>query len=309
MPEDSAEKTVLILSDENKSADQAVEEVTGENLLSPIKTECSTPSEESANECEDISSAEEDAIRLPEEIETEKEKEDRSENEQCVKESKNESGFLSFLFELAETVSVSIAIVMVLLTLCVRHSPVNGSSMYPTILGRNTGISASEMVGEDILLISDLLYTPKSGDIVVIQTPTLYSSAESSMNHPIVKRVIAVGGDTMTIDFENWYIEINGEVFENGRNSADYVNYSPSPMTSGAVSANPAIFTRISGCTVTKEKEMVYTITIPEGYLFVMGDNRNNSSDSRAIGLIDERWVIGRSIIRIYPFDRIGVVE
>ena len=53
----------------------------------------------------------------------------------------------------------------------------------------------------------------------------------------------------------------------------------------------------------------VHSFTVPSGQVFILGDNRNNSKDSRAIGLIDERWIIGKSIIRIYPFDRIGVVD
>ena len=58
-----------------------------------------------------------------------------------------------------------------------------------------------------------------------------------------------------------------------------------------------------------KEEGTVHSFTIPEGQVFVLGDNRNNSKDSRAIGLIDERWILGKSILRVYPFDRIGIVD
>ena len=53
----------------------------------------------------------------------------------------------------------------------------------------------------------------------------------------------------------------------------------------------------------------VFSFTVPEGQVFILGDNRNNSKDSRAIGFIDERWIIGKSLLRVYPFDRFGIVE
>ncbi len=226
----------------------------------------------------------------------------------------NNSGISNFIFDAFELIAVSLALVMIILTVFVRHSPVNGSSMYPTILGRNEAGFVNETVGEDVLLISNLLYTPKRGDIVVIQSPTLYTSAKQSMNHAIVKRIIAVGGDTMTIDFANWSIEINGEMFEEGFGKTEYVNYEgelskgkPSLNMNGFSDIN--VLTRTEGCTVKKISENKYTVVIPEGMIFVMGDNRRNSRDSRTIGLIDERWIVGRSILRIYPFDRIGSTD
>lgn len=224
------------------------------------------------------------------------------------KKDEQSEGLLSFLYDILELTAISLAAVMIILTLFMRHSPVKGSSMYPTIMGRSEG-GFSEYVGKDVLLISNLFYTPKTGDIVVIQTPTLYpASASASMDHAIVKRVIAVGGDTLKIDFAAWRIWINGEVFEDGYGSAPYVNYPSDPSTAMRRISNVETFESVEGCTVTREGD-VYTLTIPEGMLFVMGDNRNNSNDSRSIGLIDERWVVGKELLRIYPLDRFGTVD
>ena len=60
------------------------------------------------------------------------------------------------------------------------------------------------------------------------------------------------------------------------------------------------------------ETKLIHTglaMEIPEGFVFVMGDNRNNSRDSRDIGFIDQRLIVGRSVLRIFPFDRFGTVS
>ncbi|MBP3320807.1 MAG: signal peptidase I [Clostridia bacterium] len=226
-------------------------------------------------------------------------------------------GGLQFIYDTLELIAISLVAVMVILTVFTRHSPVNGSSMFPTILGRNDASSA-ETVGEDTLLISNLFYTPKKGDIVVVQTPNIKgtSNVALSLNHPIVKRIIATEGDRVTIDFINWHIKINGEDYEAGFNSTEYVNYvgtltadgTPTKPMEGFYPSVVEALKNDERCAFTQEGA-VFSFTIPQGQVFILGDNRNNSKDSRAIGLIDERWIIGKSIIRIYPFDRIGVVD
>ena len=236
----------------------------------------------------------------------EEQTEDGKEEPEEKKPEKKDSPAL-FFFDLISLVAASLAFVMLLLTFTVRQSPVLGSSMYPTIRGRDESGRVSETAGEDILLISRLFYTPKPGDIVVIQTPTIYSGrAKDSMNHSLVKRVIATGGDELRIDFSSWRIEVNEEVFEEGFGSAPYVNYpanSSVRMDMGALTSNE----ELRSCIVSQDGD-VYVLKIPEGKLFVMGDNRNNSTDSRRIGLIDERWVAGKALLRVYPFDRFGSI-
>ena len=227
------------------------------------------------------------------------------------------ASFMQFVYDTIELIAVSLVAVMVILTVFARHSPVNGSSMYPTILGRSEG-SAVETVGEDTLLISNFLYTPQKGDIVVVQSPTIKgeSNVALSLGHPIVKRIIATEHDRVSIDFINWRIEINGEKYEAGFGAADYVNYDGALSPDGTptkpmVGFYPSVVESLKNderCDFRQDGSL-FTFTVPEGQIFILGDNRNNSKDSRAIGLIDERWIIGKSIIRIYPFDRIGVVE
>lgn len=116
------------------------------------------------------------------------------------------------------------------------------------------------------LLISSLPYTPHYGDIVIIDQYTSYGQ-------PLVKRVIGMAGDTIDIDFEQ------GVVYRNG-NALD------EPYT-----AEPTYL----------QETVTFPVTVPEGCIFVMGDNRNNSTDSRSanVGFIDTRDVLGRVLMQV----------
>lgn len=166
------------------------------------------------------------------------------------------------LLDLVEAFVLALAVVLVLLTFVVRHSPVVGSSMYPTL---HDG---------DVLLVSGLGYTPETGDIVIVQSKAF------GLASPLVKRVIAVGGDELFIDFETWEVRVNGVLLDE-----PYLNRESGPMTTQPT------------------EHLSFPMTIPEGFLFVMGDNRRGSMDSRSagIGLIDARYVVGRVWSRILP--------
>ena len=135
-----------------------------------------------------------------------------------------------------------------------RIMDVKGSSMVPTL---HNG---------DRVLVSDLFYEPARGDIVVFK-----------------KRVIAVAGDVVNIDFERGIVYVNGDAVEE-----DYIDV-----------------------LTTTKLDFIGPQTVPDSCLFVMGDNRNASTDSRdkRIGMVDKRLVIGKVLLVVYPFDSFGGVE
>jgi len=118
----------------------------------------------------------------------------------------------------------------------------------------------------DLLLITRLGDEAAAGNIVVITKP--YSHGE-----PLIKRVIATEGQTVDINFNLGVVFVNGEMIEE-----TYVN-----------------------CPTNVSYDMKFPATVPEGCVFCMGDNRNDSYDSRAaeIGMIDKRYILGRVAVRL----------
>ena len=195
--------------------------------------------------------------------------------QQSVPQTKEDKG--GFLFDALEMFVWSLAILLVLFTFVLRICRVEGASMENTLFD-----------GENLLLYS-LFYEPQQDDIIVFHL----TGEDSNLEKILVKRVIATGGQTVKIDFKNNTITVDGEIYEDAhavlKNSADviieqYINFRPDwnydPQTD------------------------TMTATGPEGHLFVLGDNRNFSRDSRDSGImfVDERCVLGKVIVRISPF-------
>ncbi len=146
----------------------------------------------------------------------------------------------------AESVLSALLTVIVVFTFCIKTYRVDGMSMYPTLND-----------GERIVAV-DLFYTPKRGDIVIVDENNSYGK-------PLVKRVVATEGQTV-------------EVLSDGRLYIDGV----------LCDENPA---NVYG-------DLSYPYTVPDGCVFLMGDNREVSVDSRSlrIGAVDERSIVGKCI-------------
>ncbi len=166
------------------------------------------------------------------------------------------SGLLSLIYDVADSIKGAVIVVFLVFALMFRAIGVDGDSMFPTL---NDG---------DWVAISGVTVNVERGDIVVLTQPW-------ERNVPIIKRVIAVGGDVVDIDFDTHEVFVNGMKIDE-------------PYISEPTSVN---------------YDVQFPLTVDEGKLFVMGDNRNVSLDSRSskIGLIDERYVFGKALGRIYP--------
>ena len=161
------------------------------------------------------------------------------------------------LFEWMDSIVYSVAVVVLLLSFAFRMIGVVGSSMYSTLHN-----------GDRVMLV--LGQKPRAGDVVVL----------TKLNDPLIKRVVATGGQTVDIDFANGEVFVDGVLLDE-----PYIN-------------EPT----------HRREDVAFPITVPAGHVFVMGDNRNHSSDSRTsqVGFIDERHVIGRVAFRVLPIGRAG---
>ncbi len=165
----------------------------------------------------------------------------------------------SGLYDLVSVLATAVVAVAIAFVFVFRTVGVSGSSMYPTL------------ENYDRIILSAFLYEPENGDIVVTCQP----SKSPAIEDVLIKRVIATGGQTVDIDFENSIVYVDGVALDE-----PYIN-------------EP-----------TRDREDFYEpVTVPEGYVFVMGDNRNHSTDSRdsRIGLIREEYILGKLLFRMMP--------
>ncbi len=177
---------------------------------------------------------------------------------------------VSTFFEWAETVIFAFCFVAFVFTFMFKVVTVSGPSMDYTLYNGQK------------LIISSMFYTPERGDIVVIDT--------DKFAEPIIKRIIALEGDTVEIDFENWVTTVTtkeGEViiYEN----EEYVN-------------------REGDGPMGFEQSARYPLTVGEGEIFAMGDNRAHSTDSRSRGCFKESEIIGKAVFRLWPMEKIGTL-
>lgn len=183
------------------------------------------------------------------------------------------------LLDWLQLLSWVLVVIVALFTFVVGIVGVNGSSMYPTLHNN------------DLMVVWRLGYTPESGDVVVLRKDNTFE------DRALVKRVIATGGQRVYIDYDSNTITVDGQVLQE-----DYINreidvtYGDDPMAV-RVDLDPAYI----------NTEFV----VPEGCVFVCGDNRNHSSDSRVmeLGMVDTRYIIGEALFVFFPLGHIGAVN
>lgn len=194
---------------------------------------------------------------------------------------KKKGAFWKDAADMLEAVLISVFFVIMLFAYVLRPVTVEGHSMESTLQD------------QDKLFMTDLLYTPERGDIVIVDNDVshIYDENGNLIEGPglstattekrLIKRVIAVGGETLDIDFTTGIVTIDGEVLEE-----PYIN----------------------NLTVNDEGAFTFPLTIPEGYYFVMGDNRQHSSDSRhpMVGLVSEEQIMGKAVFRFAPISNFG---
>lgn len=202
-----------------------------------------------------------------------------TEPETGEKRKKEKKPIIREAFDWVEIIAFSLAFVLLMFSYVARQARVDGGSMKETFHD-----------GESII-ISNLFYTPKQGDIIVFQVPNSRLTDE-----PIIKRVIAVGGQTVYIDFENWKVY----VYDDASLSVEQVLATVEPLDEPYIEAMRK--SEYSGYTMNRGS-YTYPLTVEEGKLFCMGDNRNGSTDSRFsyLGQIDQRYVLGKVLFRIWP--------
>ena len=190
--------------------------------------------------------------------------ESNSEESELSQEESENPAPIEIVFDWASALSFALVFVLLLLTFVFRQVTVNGSSMNNTL---NNG---------DRLGVTNFMYTPQYGDIIVVSHGNDYEDA-------IIKRVIATPGQSLLIDYNTGEVQVDGVILDEKYIKGDTV--------------------KLSNSTDIPDK-------IPEGYVFVMGDNRENSLDSRSndIGLIPYSNIVGKAVFRIYPFNSFGGV-
>ncbi len=179
---------------------------------------------------------------------------------------------LKQVYEWLDTVVVAVLLVVFLFTFVFRVVGIEGNSMNNTLKDK------------DRVVISNFFYEPKAGDIVVISrnyNNDFEVTARSSS--PIIKRVIATAGQTVDIDFDNGIVYVDGAPIDEP--------YIKEPTY--------------------KRGSVTFPVTVPENSVFVMGDNRNDSLDSRFLeigdhGMVDTRYILGKAIFRMLPITSFG---
>lgn len=184
---------------------------------------------------------------------------------------------LSEVFEWLDILSTAMVIVVLVFTFLFRIATIDGRSMQDTFYH-----------GEKVVL-SKLFYEPKYGDVVIISRNYINDTSDTdNSSRPIIKRIIATEGQTVKIDFVEGIVYVDGKPLKE-----DYTR---------------------TKTNLKYDIDFSEGVTVPKDCVFVMGDNRNESLDSRSSsigenGMIDKRYILGRVFLRVFPFNRFGGIK
>ena len=207
-------------------------------------------------------------------MQTEQSLQNTTEEQYTVKE------FAGDALDILECVASAIFVVIIVFTFLICVARVDGTSMVPTL------------EDGDRLAVSRVSETYENGDILIINNwegHPMDSAGNicttTGFQKRIVKRLIAQEGQTVDIDFDAGIVSVDGKALDEP--------YTNTPTTDKL------------------DYALQYPLTVPEGYVFVLGDNRNGSSDSRSsfVGLVARKDILGKVLIRILPFSKFGEID
>lgn len=171
------------------------------------------------------------------------------------------------ILEWFESLVFALLIVQLVLTFVLRIVMVDGESMTNTLQDG------------DRLIMTHIAYEPERDDVIVLDSEVA--------NKILIKRVIGIAGDKVVVDYNQNHVYVNDEEISNEHIREVMVD-------NGYFDPRYCI------------AEGVYEYDVPENTVFVMGDNRNNSKDSRSIGFVDKSEIMGHAVLRVYPFNGLG---
>lgn len=180
--------------------------------------------------------------------------------------------YVGELVDWLDAMVVTIFCIVLIFTFAFRMVGVEGDSMLQTLQSK------------DKVILSNLFYTPEKGDIVVIsRTNQLQSNGESL--EPLIKRVIALEGDR--VDLRDGKVYVNDEQIDE-------------PYLEEYQVTEPRGYNGIT-----------FPVEVPEGCVFVLGDNREISKDSRSadVGMVDSHYILGKAVARVWPLSSFEVIE